>query len=538
MATLTTLWSLLERYVSSGWLFALFHVGLFVWFLRERRTLLREAEALETWQPTEKGKTECTRVLEQFVLDSRDLGGKGHLSPITDFTDRIDSVVDGMVGRTHDLINLFLVVGIAGTLLGLFRIGLSPEQGATVALVNLREGIEVAFPVAFFGILWYVALHIAVSPSERRLRSAAASAIDKLLKERRSALRSDATAIRDLTERLTALPQALEPLRDLSATLARAVDPVVQQFGQRIEHLESLFAERLQPLTEAAEAIPAALGNLREALQSAGRQTAQLESGLRSTSDLLQKLDAAVGELARETAVLEKVLVENRDLLAATARSLADAGIAIQQTPDGLRTGVREAMEKSASDVRAIWETATEGVRGEVTKLLMSLESTGIQAGQAVVNAASEWLKAAGESQRGFQHAAESAVTKVIDAANQHLPNVERVFANRFPQAVHDLDTVVKSLEAAAQLMRDLGEELRRTLADVRALPWVEDYQRSLDRHTTALEHVKAGVNDIVAVLVRLEAAERSTNEMLRNLAARRRGLLGRILSLMRLQRG
>src|SRR5436305_1577408 len=116
---------LLSGYFDAGWPFAALHavVLFFVVYKTWFRKIRTETKALESWKSDRSSirKGETTPVLDRFVEDSEALGPQGILVPMTDYSDRLDSSVDGMVSELHDRINLLLLVGIAGSLFGLYE---------------------------------------------------------------------------------------------------------------------------------------------------------------------------------------------------------------------------------------------------------------------------------------------------------------------------------------------------------------------------------------------------------------------------------
>src|SRR2546430_2488916 len=92
---------LLGGYFSAGWPFSAMHGLVFfaVVYNSWLKKIRTEREALKHWTPggANKRKGETTPVLDRFVEDSESLGPQGILVPMTDYSDRLDSSVDGMM---------------------------------------------------------------------------------------------------------------------------------------------------------------------------------------------------------------------------------------------------------------------------------------------------------------------------------------------------------------------------------------------------------------------------------------------------------
>src|ERR1700674_3788403 len=65
------------------------------------------------------GKSDIVRELEVFLEEADRWRVQGVVLPLSDYSDRIDSLIEGLVDRLHNAVNLFLVAGLAGTFFGM-----------------------------------------------------------------------------------------------------------------------------------------------------------------------------------------------------------------------------------------------------------------------------------------------------------------------------------------------------------------------------------------------------------------------------------
>lgn len=288
--------NLLTGYISSGWPFAGMHalvagaIILDSWY----RKIRVETKALSDWTPEASSNVhgaETTSVLNNFVEETKKLGPQGFLVPITDFSDRVDSLVDGLVSELHDRINLFLLVGVAGTIFGLFEFGFnaygaltSPtvEDDARIKLLGqyLSLSMSKAFPVGFVGLLLTFIFQIVAAFPERRLRGALSKATREALVKRKELSVSQASAA---LMSAAAIKEALQPLSDLKLTLEATIRPMLMQFADRLDQSLTLVKSQF-------EAIQTTTTNLKEAVDS-------VNTGVNAFNEVAGNLKTLLGDV-------------------------------------------------------------------------------------------------------------------------------------------------------------------------------------------------------------------------------------------------
>src|SRR5437764_38637 len=142
---------LLRAYARDAWPFAVLHLVVIIYLGRSVLRMLGETRGLRTWEPASVATEGPAAVLTSFIRDSETLGQRGFVVPITDYSDRLDSEVENLVGEIGDRTNMLLLVGIAGTLFGVFEfaartMAITGDRLAQIGPI-LAESMAKAFPV-------------------------------------------------------------------------------------------------------------------------------------------------------------------------------------------------------------------------------------------------------------------------------------------------------------------------------------------------------------------------------------------------------
>lgn len=318
--------ALFAGYLVNGWPFFLAHVFVAILIRNSWLELNRERDALRDWKirrnPDESRdvvssddlttvdvpsslpsapdsqKRQTIVVLEQFVSESRVLGAKGFFVPMTDFSDRLDSAVEGKIAELHDRTNLFLFVGIAGTMFGVFEFAyksyqtiISQDIQQNQKLVDLAKylsgSMSKAFPVGFFGLLFTFIAQVISSRPEHRLRAELSEATRKALEARETATQSHVALILEAAE---SIQTAMEPLKDLRDTLSESLKPVVEVFGSRLDKSLGLLEAQFKRVEETSAGIQSAVSSVVEAVGSVAAASKNLERLITETPVVINRL--------------------------------------------------------------------------------------------------------------------------------------------------------------------------------------------------------------------------------------------------------
>jgi hypothetical protein len=385
---------LLYRYVTDGKYFAIAHVfvlGMIVlqtWY----RKMLPETRALENWFP-KVGKrpddpsvlaydpkanayaatdlAEPTHLLDQFVEECEDLGEKGLFVPMTDFSDRLDSITDGMVAELHDRTNLFILVGVAGTLLGIFEFAFNSYQVLSDTglesgqrLLKLGEflsgSMAKAFPVSFIGLLLAFISQIVTSWPERRLRTALATATGKALEVRKAKSRSQAQLVQQTMDKLQ---EAMKPLENLKDSLTEVITPVISDLGARLEESLKLVKEQfdeLQKTNTTTQAVVRAINIAVKTLQGIVNGLRQQIEQTRTVLDNVLQHQEAQKDSLRAFNDIANLNLEQVQLI---NHSIVDVVRNIDALPQKVQLTAQEAFDLVSRDMLSVWSGMSDEIK-------------------------------------------------------------------------------------------------------------------------------------------------------------------------------
>lgn len=411
--TLDLLWKVIVNYGWHGYLFAIAHVAVLIMLLLTLHRMHHETEALEHWQPREKdssveghafdsatpsssssSSTTSTDILDQFVGECDYLGQQGFFVPMTDFSDRLDSIVDGIAAEFHDRANLFIVVGVAGSLLGIFEFAfnshdamtnqaLSPNERLNALGTYLSESMSKAFPVGFIGlVLTFIAQAFAPRP-EGKLRDALVDAIGRALKARQSKSRSQGQIVREAAEGIKA---AMGPLENLEQTLKLSVQPAVDKLGEHLDESLKLVKTQFDEMQKTnagtqdiVREVNVAVGMLEKMVGDLERQAEETRQVNEGAIRLQQQQMVSLAEFNEATAVnLQQVRLIN-DSIVNTLQS-------INRLPQVLHQTTQMKLDEAARDTLSAWRGMSDEIKdlviGDHNNLLdgVAVQAENIQA--------------------------------------------------------------------------------------------------------------------------------------------------------------
>jgi len=535
----------LENYLVHGWLFALIHLGLAVLVIQKSRSIDGELQGLKSWIPGDAGKTECTGVLAQFVEESEHWGRHGILVPSTDFTDRLDSRVSGLIDGISSLVNLFLVVGVAGTFVGLFDFAQAMATqlnigGDPTGLIgsSLSSGLAKALPVSIVGIFFTISGHIFVSILEARLKSAVTGATQRAMKYRRQSSTSLAEAIRE----------AMDPFKDIAKVMGEQITPVINVFLERVEGSMTRIGESLGPFSiavstfnESSVLLSTAVSGLKGAVESS-------EAHLREVQKSRDRLTLRTTELLKRMEKLEGVMSD-------AANDLKDGAGHIRNVAGGMAEAVRSSLGELKGSVGEQWSTACgqyfqalEPVRASLLASTDQLNRAGSALGDGFREGLADLTKTAtktwqelseglisNEENRlaGLNNGLVNTNTKLSEAAaamvtasthaNSIMVNgtatiVRQIFVdyestlNQIQLFLrNDVPPMLETLTLAGREVRKMRDETKATAdrfisATATAVSTTSNFSGSVDRLSSSVESVDGRISELTATVARLEA--------------------------------
>jgi ABC-type transporter Mla subunit MlaD len=380
---------LLRNYAVYGWPFLVLHLvvlglSVYTWI-----GLRREIAHLSQWAPgSPAGGSQATGILDQFIDECQKLGAQGFFVPMTDFTDRLDSIVSGKVTELYERVNLFLTVGIGGTLFGVFEFAFrsaaalhteATPSGERVAALGsiLSESLAKAFPVGFVGLGLMFLGQLFGSFLENRLHQALAGATSKALHRRMEVSHAQAQVVADAAKRIET---ALAPIQNLQAMMVDTLGPVVKELGERLEQSLGLVKAQFGELERTTAGFSSAVADLRSGVATLEKNTEHLGGLLRQAPEVLGQL----GELQRgQEEALQAFQANLRTSLQASERTLQALEIATQASqdlPGRILAATQEALESVSRYTSAVSLKVVDELRQRITAdYNLLLQTVGIE---------------------------------------------------------------------------------------------------------------------------------------------------------------
>lgn len=490
-------WEILFKLVTGYWHFGkpflAAHASVITFILYDSwyRKIRRETNSLKLWNPPTDQPTsisrdsETTHLLDQFTTESQKLGGQGFFIPMTDFSDRLDSIVDGMIAELHDRTNLLLIVGISGTLFGVFEFAFRAQEAISdksipaseqMALLGkyLSGSMAKAFPVGFMGLMLTLIFQVWAAFPERRLLNALSTATRKALQQRERMSRSQADIVRQSTERLET---AMQPLADLKDTLTLSVQPVIAEFGERLDQSLNLVKVQTEKLQESTESV-------HEAVQSVHEGVSSLEAVAESLKVLLHKAPDVLERIIRIQGHQEASLIEFDECLSEQLRQTQKIGVdidgtikAIKLLPQDVLREHKAVLHYLGEDSLALWANISHEFGQKLysdylerfddidtrAKETNTAVETILQQLQQVVGG----ISAATESLREVPSTILNGTKEVFGDVSKQSLEVWKKMSEEYGSSVHDesikyLTTVELEVEKIRTSLVDAAEELKR----------------------------------------------------------------------------
>jgi methyl-accepting chemotaxis protein len=464
------MWRLFEVYYQAGFIFLLVHcfvaaTCLHLWWYRIRR----ERVALSWWPERVDRDSAAVRMLEHFVGESRVLGRRGLLLPVTELSERLNSRAAVYIDRLHSRINLFLIVGVAGTFFAMFQFVLRAGSGDTDISAALKEGLMQAFPIGFFGLVWTFLGHFAAFAAEEKLRDAINAAIRRATERRTGQVH---TAVEELAK-------ALEPFRDVQQTLRDSLAPVIEEFRQALERTTQWMRGELQPLMATLAGLDRSVSSL-----------ASVTEGMPDALEGIAKLQAETSAVVKRMTATASKLESNSE---AAARELIAAAGKLKTLSDSLTEELAKGLAATREEVTAAW-------RGAIGEFV-----TGLVPACALVRSTAEELRSAGRELAALPDRLQGAAERMASVFQEHSRalaaeaaaswreafreplaalkegcSLLKAGSTALEKAAGDLVGVPERLDqAAAQMVSSFGEH-SRGLAEQVSKSWADSTERFL----------------------------------------------------------
>lgn len=440
-----------------------------------------------------------TTQLGVFLEEAERWRAQGIAVPMTDYSDRIDSLIEGFIDRLHNAVNLFLVAGLAGTFFGMaeFARQTSALQQATdsrVVLDALRTALGHSFPIGFLGLTLTIFLHFLASKWEGQLREAAAAAVNQALHSRTATLKQNTfeslvTAVRALPQELAEalkpanenLATQLKPLLELSVAIQKSnkevLDPLKELFKQSREE----WKDTVGKLDRQSERVSSAIEKLEQPIQ---RLTGKIDDIGALISSMATVTEKVLGDAQKITATTEHL----NSSVAGTAKALDDAAAKLGALPETVRMDMSDLHKVLREQIGSYYERIGRDYVDSMLQLAGSsvgnITDAATHAGEVMQQAAKS-LQNMAESVKGDLGSAIEDGAKRVQA---HMTQLEAALRQNFPQAVADMQATLNRASGQIESARAVldGMTTAGTLAAEHAQQWSR-VERSLQEFGTAL---------------------------------------------------
>lgn len=515
---LSLFWKVIVSYCTYGMPFAVAHgvvVAMLVYDTWYSKILL-ETKALEAWRPRrgprppemdasgsalEAGprsdkEAETTHILDQFVAECKRLGGQGFFVPMTDFSDRLDSIVDGITSELHDRTNLFILVGVAGSLLGIFEFAylsngvlqnaaLQPGERLIKLGEFLSSSMAKAFPVGFMGLVFTFVAQVLTSRPERRLRTALTAATRWALEVRKEESSSQAQIVRDSVR---AMQGAMRPLENLQEALTGSIEPVVKGLGERLEESLKLVKTQFDEMQRTNAGTREIVGAVNEAVASLRK----IVDNLIEQGGQAQQLNANAIQIQQQQMVSLFEFRENvnasLDQVATINRSLIDAIDRIETMANGVHQAAQMKFDEVARDTLKAWRGMSDEIKDLVvvdhTNLLDGVASQVKEVEGSLLAASSELhavaggvrmtldgLKAMpdsllGEIKKNFSILSDASIQLWNSKTSDFVLDMQRQYLHYFSAVQDETGKVRQALQNASEALEGVSRSMDMIMKD------------------------------------------------------------------------
>lgn len=522
---------LLIGYVTNGFFFAALHGYVVTRVVYSLVTTFRkETEALRSWRPKTDESYEAneggeiTKALDDFVSQSAEQGRKGILISLTDYSDRLDSIVDGLIAQLHDRTNLFILIGIAGTLFGVFEFAFKVQEVLGTTSNNqieevgkiLSASMAKAFPVGFMGLLLMFIFQQWAGTAENRLRGALSEAANRAIRSRKTVateievVQQAANQIKESMEfTATRIQEALEPLKNLQATLTEGLQPVVKEFGNRLDQSLDLVKEQFHSLQTATGGIQTAVGSVQAGVSSLERAAGSLEHLLKDAPAVLEKINTIQERQVLSLKEFDKVLLAHLGQAEQVNEGISAATRELSSLPQALIDHTKGALEAIRTESVSEWQKMLSELQGRLgddySNMItnVSAQATEVKASVMVVSQQLNEVASNAKVALGDLSAMPDSILKGVDesfakltdqcfvtwkeTSNQFGKNVENLYISYVRGISEEASKIKKSLDGVQETWGRLADNSTTLIQDsIRTLvkeakAEIEDSLRSLD---------------------------------------------------------
>lgn len=461
MTETETLLKLWRNYTVIAWPFMLAHLVCLLFVVRGIYDLWHERLRLNGWVPrkTPADPSEgAVAMLDEFVASVRQLGPKGGSINIGEHLDRVQDMIARMETHLSDAIHSFLLIGIAGTLFGLFQFAVKVDagNGAVVSIVTteLPKAMGLAFPVGFVGVVLLVTFQLVSSFFERGLNDAVNGATARALEFRRMTTVAETDFIDAVR---TSISTSMKPLQDLGALLELSLEPIIKDFGARLDQSVALVREQMDILNGYASGIASVeqkfvhaasqVEKTTEALATFTKTFSKRLDAIETSSKALQQQSEATIRWSTDLIALSKAQGEKID----TERRMLDVTLDQAAAMTDKVLDVVESISKTTAEVSALPPMLAKAVSEAIPPIVEG-------AGRALLV---DWKDSTREMAGQLRDATDKNVANVVRELERVSARLDKTL-KQWDQVSANVETLVR--DAIQQAVRNGNQETERLL--------------------------------------------------------------------------
>jgi ABC-type transporter Mla subunit MlaD len=476
-----------------------FLVGIYVVY--QGFLVWRETQACREWID-KKGNRNGSQTIQQLQLyldESERWRHQGVAVAMTDYSDRIDSLIEGLTDQLHNGVNLFVIVGLAGTFFGMAEFArqapsLSITADEKEVLEALRNALGHSFPIGFVGLCLTIVAHPIAGWFEGHLRRATKDAVNHALRLRTALLNQDGSGVAD---ELRKLPHVLETaIAKLQNSMLEQLKPLTEipdsiREGQKelLDPMQRIFADSRKEWTDTVTKLSKQNSRTAAAIERLEEPINSLTSKIGQISDLIGSTEQAVDRINTKSEQVATVLLSVQAQIRVTVEKINEVTADFGAIPSNMREQLRQTGESLIASIRSHYEQIgaeyVTSIRDLAAASSTEISSASRHAATSVESAA-ESLRISADS---MTPTLQEAIRVGADHLRGHLEAFNGAFGEHFPQAVESLSRTLSSASEQIDTARSVLEGMTKSAT------FSADHARSWEEVTTRLAGLQNAIH-------------------------------------------
>lgn len=527
-----------EQLLARPFVLAIFFLVL-VFVIYQAWRVTRETRACRFWIANDDDRSDgqVVQQLRLFLEESERWRHQGIAVAMTDYSDRIDSLIEGLTDQLHNGVNLFLIVGLAGTFFGMAEFArqaplISGSTDARDVLEALKNALGQSFPVGFVGLCLTIVVHPFADWFEAHLRRATKDAVNHALRLRTANLNQDASGIAELLGKLPGMLQST--LYALQASTVEQLKPLLDipkaihdTQSELLDPLRRVFTESRKEWSDTVAKLNKQSNRTAEALEKLEFPINTLTSKIAQITDLVDANEKAVNRINSKSEELASLLLSLQEQIRGTVGEIGACIRDFAVLPEDLRTHLKDAGKSLIDSVRLYYEKIGEeyvvSLRDLAAANSSEITAASARASQSVVEAA-ESLRISADSMTPLL---QTAITAGANLLSGHLVSFNTAFSEHFPGAVEKLAQTLSVASEQIDLARRILESMAVSAdsSSEHARLWSEvssrlaDLQREIRADTDQIGTFTGHIRDSATTFSALSPAIEESTLAFKNLA-------------------